>query len=54
MTRLFMLGAVPAAVAVLPRFQPVEGAFEPALVVFGIIVVLGVVWVVREFWVRDK
>jgi hypothetical protein len=39
---------------ILSRFKPVDGAFEPAVIVFTIVIVLGIAWVVWEFWLRDK
>jgi hypothetical protein len=41
-------------VVTLVRFRPVDGAFEPALVVFSVVVALGVAYVIWEVWFRGK
>jgi hypothetical protein len=38
---------------VLSRVKPIDGAFEPALIAFAIVVALGVAWVIWEYWPRD-
>ena len=38
----------------LSKFRSVEGAFEPAVIVFTIVIVLGIAWVIWEFWSREK
>ena len=38
----------------LNRSSWVEGAFEPALIFVSIVVVLGIAYVLWEFWLSDK